>query len=150
LTSVTEASRNDRATLAGPYRLLAAVLGLGLLAPLAVAGYLEPDSQGHGTHQRLGLPPCTVYVLFGVRCPTCGMTTSWAHLVRGQVGGAFRANVGGALLGLLAVIGVPWLLVSAARGRWLGWVPDADVGAWIAAAVTLVTLADWAVRMLAR
>jgi len=125
-------------------------LGLGLLIPLAVAGVLKPDATGHGTHQQLGLPPCTIYHLFGTPCPTCGMTTSWAHLVRGQVVGAVRANLAGTLLGALAILAVPWLLVSTARGRWLGWIPTWDAGAWIVGTIFSLALVEWGVRMLVR
>ena len=97
----------------------------------------------------MGLPPCTFLVLFGHRCPSCGMTTAWAHLGRGQVVAAFGANVGGALLGLLAMAAEPWLILSAVRGRWLGWVPNADVFAWVLTGIVVVTLIDWGVRMLA-
>ena len=75
------------------------------------------------------------------------MTTSWAHLVRGQLINAFRANVGGTLLGLLNLLAVPWLLFSSARGRWLGWVPDSTAVAWGGAAILLITLIDWGVRL---
>ena len=118
------------------------------MVPLAVAASLEPDPRGHGTHQQFGLPPCTVYQVFGVRCPTCGMTTSWAHLVRGQVIGAFAANAGGATSGLLVAACAAWLVASAARGRWIGCLPSANAWAWIAVAVVAVTLVDWGVRML--
>ena len=78
------------------------------------------------------------------------MTTAWAHVVRGQVVGAFRANAGGALLAILALLAIPWLLISAVRGRWLGRTPNAIVLAWILGAVVVVTLIDWGIRMLAR
>ena len=97
----------------------------------------------------MGLPPCTFVVLFGRRCPSCGMTTAWAHLVRGEVAGAFEANVGGALLGLLALVAEPWLLISVLRGRWLGWVPNSTVVAWVLTGIVVVTLIDWGIRMLA-
>ena len=119
------------------------------MIPLAIATQLTPDPRDRGTHQQMGLPPCTVVVLFGHRCPACGMTTSWAHLVRGHWVDAFRANVGGALLGILDVIAVPWLFFAAARGRWLGWVPDTNVVAWVMAAVMVVTMIDWVVRLVA-
>ena len=77
------------------------------------------------------------------------MTTSWAHLVRGQLIGALRASVGGTLLGALAVVGVPWLVVSAARGRWLGWAPNGTTVGWVASAILLVTLIDWGIRLAA-
>ena len=124
-------------------------MALGLLALLSVAAFLEPDPRGLGTHQQFGLPPCTFRFLFGRPCPTCGMTTSWAHLVRGQPIGALGANVGGALLATLAVVSVPWLAASAARGRWLGWAPNSIVMAWVGLAILLVTLIDWGIRLAA-
>lgn len=123
------------------------VLALGLLALLVVAAFVKPDPRGSGTHRQFGLPPCTFRVLFGTPCPSCGMTTSWSHVVRGQLIGAWRANVGGTLLGILAMAGTPWLLVSAVRGRWLGWVPNTAVLAWVASAVVLATLIHWGIRL---
>lgn len=144
--SVTGTPRSE-AELRGWARLVAAVLGLGLLAPLVTACLLTPSPEGRGTHQQLGLPPCTIVVLFGRPCPTCGMTTSWAHVVRGQLGAALRANVGGTLLCLIAMVAAPWLLASALRGRWVLGRLDSNVGAWIGVAVALVTLLDWLWRL---
>jgi hypothetical protein len=144
---VAETGRFRQIPLSGRDRLLAFMLGLGLLGLLAVAAFLKPDPRGLGTHQQFGLPPCTFRFLFGRPCPTCGMTTAWAHLVRGQLIGALRANVGGTLLGLLAMVSVPWLLVSAVRGRWLGWAPNSTVIACIGSAILLVTLIEWGIRL---
>ena len=146
---MTETSRLDQARLAGHDRLFAAALAFGLLCPLAVASSLEPDNRGRGTHQQLRLPPCTFSVVFGMRCPTCGMTTSWAHLVRGRLVDALRANVAGTLLCLLGLAGVPWLLSAAVGGRWLGWTPNSTTFAWIAAGIMAVSLIEWSVRLLA-
>src|SRR5207302_1856701 len=55
-----------------------------LVTLLATARMLSPDDRGHGTHEQLGLPPCTFYLTFGRPCPACGMTTSWAWLLRGN------------------------------------------------------------------
>lgn len=76
------------------------------------------------------------------------MTTAWAHLVRGECVEACRANVGGTLLGLLAMVAGPWLLASAIRGRWLGVWPSRRAAAWILTTVFFVTLIDWIVRLL--
>ena len=95
-------------------RIALVALALALLALLVTAGTLTPDARGHGTHQQLGLPPCTFYVIFQRPCPACGMTTSWAWLLRGEIGHALAANAGGTLLAGLSLVGVPWLLVSAA------------------------------------
>jgi len=75
------------------------------------------------------------------------MTTSWAHVVRGQLSSALNANTGGTLLAVLAVIAGPWGVVSGIRGRWL-WPPPSDL--WVAVltiGILLVTLSDWAVRL---
>lgn len=96
--------------------LLAAGLVLGSL--LVTAAILSPNRRGMGTHQQLGLPPCSFVIWFEMRCPACGMTTSWSHLMRGQVIQAMHANTGGLLLGLLALTGTPWMLTSAVLGRW--------------------------------
>lgn len=75
------------------------------------------------------------------------MTTSWAYLVRGQLTGALRTSVGGTLLGMLAVASVPWLAISAARGRWFGGRPSSATVAWGGSGIVLVTLVDWVLRL---
>lgn len=128
-------------------RILAFISGGILLALLVTAAMLRPNTQGFGTHQQLGLPPCSIRVFFDVRCPACGMTTSWAHTMRGQLPSALKSNTGGTLLAVLAVIAGPWGVISAIRGRWL-WPPPGDL--WVAAltiGILLVTLGDWGVRL---
>jgi len=130
-------------------RVISIGVAVGLLVPLGLAVRLQPARKGIGTHQQLGLPQCTFRVVFHRPCPSCGMTTSWAYLVRGQLPSAVRANVGGTLLGIVAIAAVPWLLTSAIRGRWFGWVPNCTVPAWTAVAVALVILIDWSIRLAA-
>jgi hypothetical protein len=139
---------NPEQRLSTTQRLLAAALAVVLIAPVIVAGTLQPDPRGFGTHQRLGLPPCSVYALFGVRCPTCGGTTAWANLVRGHWLDALAANVGATLLGILTLLGIPWLLGSVVRGRWIAWTPSSNTAARVVIALTVVTLIDWGVRLL--
>jgi hypothetical protein len=88
-----------------------------LVAGFGTAASLEPDPRGFGTHQRLGLPPCSILELFGVPCPSCGMTTSFAHFVRGQWPSSLRANSAGFLLALTCAVQIPWGLASVRRGR---------------------------------
>jgi hypothetical protein len=121
-----------------------------LIALLATAALLQPNAAGMGTHRQLGLPPCTLVALTGIRCPSCGMTTSWSRLVRGNVVGAVRANSGGAMLALAAIAGGPWLLASGLRGRWLGGPPRETILLGIALAIVAVTLADWCLRLTGR
>lgn len=128
-------------------RLLLAVVGLGWIAPLVVAGCLTPSPSGLGTHQQLGLPPCSFRWLFGLRCPACGMTTSWSHAARGHWPASVRANAGGALLAVAALVLGPWTLVSAARGRWFLRAPDERVLLAATLSVVAVTLLDWVYRL---
>lgn len=129
-------------------RLAVGCLGAVLLAMLLTARWLEPAPRGFGTHRGLGLPRCTFVQLCGVRCPSCGMTTSWAHLTRGQIRLSLESNVGGALLGLMAIATAPWAAVSAIRGRPLGGIPNSNVVLIVACVVLVVTLTDWVVRLL--
>ncbi len=93
-------------------RALLSVLSLGLIAGFCLAATLQPDPRGYGTHRQLGLPPCTVRLLFGIPCPSCGMTTSFASLMRGQLDQSFRANPAGLLLGLACAALDPLVLVE--------------------------------------
>jgi len=125
------------------------ILGGGiLLALLVTAASLRPDPRGFGTHQGLGLPPCTVQQLFGIRCPSCGMTTSWALMLRGHVVGSFQANVGGALLCLASLAAVPWAIGSGLRGRWWGPPVPEIVVLVVLSVVLAATMVDWMVRLL--
>ncbi len=127
-------------------RLAAAGLAGGLATLLLVARVLTPAVAGLGTHQQLGLPPCSMRVLFGMRCPACGMTTSWSYWTRGQWSAAAQANVGGWCLALLALV----VAVVAARVTWTGRLPGTrtlTVLGWAVVGSGVVTLTDWLVRL---
>jgi hypothetical protein len=129
-------------------RLALAAVGIGLLVLLGTARYLEPNPNGLGTHEQLfGLRECGLRQMYGIRCPSCGMTTSWSHLTRGHVVRSLKCNTGGTLLGICALIVGPWSLGSGVLGRWLVQPPHPFVVAAIAAVVWVVTLIDWGVRL---
>ena len=103
-----------RGTLAG--------LAVGLTIVFAIALWLDPyETDGSArrmeTHRQLGLPPCTFYSVTGMPCPSCGMTTSFALLVRGDVGNSLRANAVGTLLALFGMVLIPWSVTAALTGR---------------------------------
>jgi hypothetical protein len=127
-------------------RVLLLVAGSGLLSMLIVAACLSPDPNGMGTHQQLGLPPCSMVQWFQLRCPACGMTTSWSLMMHGQPGIAFAANSGGALLALGALVSAPWMLVTAVAGRYLLAPPSQEWLVAITLSIAGVTLVDWIVR----
>ncbi|TWU32926.1 DUF2752 domain-containing protein [Novipirellula artificiosorum] len=127
-------------------RILAVLVAAMPLSLLITASQLHPDPDGLGTHQQLGFPPCTSRVLFGVRCPSCGMTTSWAYFMHGQWYASASTNLGGFLLafaawGTIAVCGV---CVAKPQTPLLA---HQKTAAWIAIAIAAVTLVDWAVRL---
>jgi len=133
--------------LAWYYRLAFGLIGSGLLLLLGTAFWLSPNSEGTGTHRQLGLPPCTMVAIYGTRCPACGMTTSWAHLTRGNLVGSFRANSAGLTLGLLAIVVGPWLVSTALWGRWTVGPPDDSTIIGVTIFIVVVMLADWILRL---
>lgn len=98
-------------------RLLLAGLVCFLVAGFTLAYQLEPDTRGYGTHQRLGLPPCTFRFLLGIPCPSCGMTTSFAHFVRGEFVSSLQANWVGTIMATVSALAIPWGIISLAIGR---------------------------------
>ena len=94
----------ELALVSGGARWSHALLLLGVLVMVGVGLYLTPDPAGHGTHQQLGLPPCTIYYLTGRPCPSCGLTTSVSAILHGQFGLAWRANPMGFVIVVGAVV----------------------------------------------
>src|SRR5690606_33691507 len=64
-------------------RIVACGVGAGCLGVLGLAPWLTPAAAGHGTHGQLGLPPCGWVLAMGRPCPSCGMTTAFAHAADG-------------------------------------------------------------------
>jgi hypothetical protein len=91
-------------------------LVVGLFLVFAIALKLDPYRDGTvwrtATHTQLGLPPCQFLMLTGLPCPSCGMTTSFALLVRGDAVSALRANSVGVLLAVFCLALIPWSLAS--------------------------------------
>lgn len=105
-------------------RLALLVIACGLAAVFAVALWLDPyDAAGRprtmATHTQLGMPPCGFVLATGKPCPACGMTTSFALLVRGDVGASLRANWAGTAVAVLSAGALGWAVASGVRGRLL-------------------------------
>ncbi|MBL8798284.1 MAG: DUF2752 domain-containing protein [Planctomycetia bacterium] len=95
--------------------LLGMALGFTIVFGIALRlnPYREDGSALRGeTHRQLGLPPCTFKVMAGLPCPSCGMTTSFSLLVRGDLWNSLRANAVGTMLALGGLAFVPWSLAS--------------------------------------
>ncbi len=115
-------------------RLIAAVVLSGCATVLWLAGRVEPRPAGLGTHQQLGLPPCSVVVLVGYPCPTCGMTTAFAHTVRGELWSAFNTHPGGLIFALATILALSTSLSVLITGK--VWAVN-----WYRVSPTLLTLA---------
>ena len=112
-----------------------------------IAAWLSPNSSGVGTHQQLGLPPCSFRLIYGVRCPACGMTTAWSHFVRGDWLAALSINIAGFLLAAGSAVVVVGCFYVVASGRpmprqSMWWITLSLLGVWC------VAVAEWLVRMI--
>ena len=104
-------------------RLLWLSVAGGCTSVLVLATQVEPDVSGYGTHTQLGLPPCGFLMLTGSPCPGCGLTTSFAHGIRGDWVLALSANPLGLPLLFVVCACIPLGVAAALRG----WSLDAVV-----------------------
>ncbi len=114
---------------------------------LTVAAWLPPDARGYGTHARLGSGPCGFLVMTGYPCPTCGMTTAFAHTVRGQWWRAVWAQPAGFVLALATLGGVAFSVSALAVGRWprVAWIRSRPF--WLFLGLLVVLLGGWAFKI---
>ena len=115
-------------------------------AVLVVSLLLTPDPRGHGTHEHLYLPPCGLYYLTNIRCPFCGLTTSFVHTMHLELGKAFEAHPAGPPLVLIFAAQIPFrLLLLAGKELPLIHHPNASLWAW--RAVLCLAILGWLVRL---
>jgi hypothetical protein len=106
-------------------RLWLALVTAGLIGVFSVAAWLRPyDAEGNAllmrTHTQLGLEPCNFEKTTGKPCPSCGMTTSFALLIRGDVVNSLRANWVGTLAAAVGLVLIPFFVISLWRGKHVG------------------------------
>jgi len=89
--------------LAWRQRFIALGVGASCLMMLVTAAWLKPNPEGYGTHTEMGLAKCTFFARTGLPCPSCGMTTSWAWFVRGNIEASLYVQPMGAVLAVAAV-----------------------------------------------
>jgi hypothetical protein len=99
------------------HRLLAAALAMVALSVLMMASQIVPAPGGLGTHTQLGMQPCGFIVRTGIPCAACGMTTSFAHLMRGEIVQSLYTQPFGCLLGIGTAAAVSLGLYCAITGR---------------------------------
>ncbi len=82
-------------------RLLAMLFTSIALTVSVIAMRLSPSPTGTATHTQLGLSSCAFLDTYGLPCPGCGMTTSFAWFVRGNIVASLYVQPMGCLLALL-------------------------------------------------
>jgi hypothetical protein len=150
-----EAAREARRIRRGVRVMLLAIAAI-LTAVFVIAFRIHPyDAEGNprtmATHTQIGMPPCNFVVLTGKPCPSCGMTTSFALLVRGDVVNSLKANWVGSTICVLWALTLVWAVASAAWGKMLFVPPGRGelVFTIIVGAVVFLMLARWGVLLLA-
>jgi len=130
-----------------PYRLrgllVAGVCWLGL----GVAAWLSPAVSGQGTHEQLGIPPCSMLVQTGWPCPTCGLTTSMAAMTHGKIALAWRAHPFGVVVFLLVVVLAVTGTAELATGR--NVIGKLRPSVWWLWALLIAMLSGWLVKLTA-
>ena len=132
---------------------------VAMAAAMALVFYLATRVQPYAddgtplrqaSHKSLGLPACRFQEMTGLPCPSCGMTTSFALLVRGDVINSLRANWVGTGLAVFCLLFIPWSLLSVFRGRFL-WVRNVEaVLAFLVGAFTVLMIGRWGIVLLLR
>jgi hypothetical protein len=125
----------------------------GIVLVFTIAANLNPylddgTARTMETHRQMGLPPCTFKSMAGLPCPSCGMTTSFALLIRGDVWNSLRANCAGTILATLCLLFVPWSLVSVWLGRPLFIVSVELAVMRIVIGFLILMLTRWAIVLL--
>ncbi len=119
-----------------------------MLGTLVLAGLLRPDPRGRGTHEQLGLPPCTLTIVAGIPCPACGMTTSWALVTKGRALDALATHATGTLLAVVALVVGLGAIIVAVQGKRLAWQPGETTVAGASLVLTGLVLFEWIFRLL--
>jgi Protein of unknown function (DUF2752) len=130
-------------------------IALGLATVFFIATWVQPYAPDGtplrmASHQSLGMPACRFKEMTDMPCPSCGMTTSFALLVRGDVWNSLKANWVGTGLAVFCAFLIPWCLWSSVRGRFL-WVRSIEIPMAVFIGVFTVTmLARWGIVLLLR
>lgn len=131
-------------------RLLGVLVAIGCAAVLSLAAWMTPSRAGLGTHhEQLNMPPCGWIVMMELPCPTCGMTTAFAHAADGNLLQSTLAQPLGCVLALCTAMALLIGCYTAVTGSRVGielaglwtrrttwWLIGIVIAAWIFKIVT--------------
>ena len=117
------------------------------VAFLAAGSRLTPNDSGIGTHTQLGLGDCAAPRVWGIPCPTCGITTAFVHAARGHVLTALIVQPVGFLLAVgIAATTIASAVTVVTGRRWVvNWWRVSPL--WLALAVVAVVLLAWVYKI---
>jgi hypothetical protein len=108
---------------------------------LVIARLLQPSSNGVGTHEQLGLPPCPFLYLTGIPCPSCGLTTSFAYAARFEFFSSLVTQPFGLIAFFLTIFAIPFsIFLSRRRISWSELMQAPVVNRLIYAAIAFYVL----------
>jgi hypothetical protein len=128
--------------------VIGAIVAASCAAVLGLAAWLTPSPTGLGTHEQLHLPLCGWIAFADMPCPTCGMTTAFAHAAHGNLADSFLTQPMGCLLALGTAITLLVSLHVMFTGSRLGWAFRKLWCQHTAWALAFMTLAAWAYKVL--
>jgi len=124
-------------------RLLTGLIALGCLAVMGVAAWMTPSPAGIGTHCSLGLPPCSWVDRLDIPCPTCGMTTAFAHAADGHFLQSFKTQPLGTVIALGVAVTFWLTLTDTVLGSHLGRSMLTLGRAWLLWTIGILALLAW-------
>ena len=122
---------------------------LGAAGVLGVAAVLDPAGSGLGTHEQLNLPACGWISLMDLPCPTCGMTTAFAHAADGNLLTSFLTQPLGFLLALATAMALLLGLYIAATGSAVAGVLPSLWGRRMPWILLAILIASWGWKVIA-
>lgn len=128
-------------------RIWTGLFALAILVVLCLSAWLSPTPAGYGTHEQLGLRPCTWAQAFGRPCATCGMTTSFAHAANLDFRSSFTTQPMGMLLAVFAATLVWPLGYIFATGSKVGTIVVRAANGKTAVVFTVLMLLAWAYKV---
>jgi len=131
----------------GLSRVWAGLVLAGCCGILGLSAWLSPHPSGMGTHRQLGFTPCTMVVMTGYPCPTCGMTTAFAYTVRGRFLLAFHAQPAGLVFALATFVcaGVALGVILTGQVWVVNWFRVSSL--WVTLVVVGLLVVGWAYKI---
>ena len=84
---------------------------------------LRPNPEGYGTHKSLGLPSCLTAQVLGLkRCPSCGLTTAFVLIGKGDVNSAIHVHPWAVPFYALILIFLGTSIISLIKRKLIVWV----------------------------